>query len=163
MKTIKNTKTEIKEYITAFEANDGTKFYVSNDNPDIAREECKKYEASAKGVITERVQKFKIADTTEGDLTDYGSEEYRVEIFKPSTEEELNVLMMYLDIKAPSASKGLTDNAKELRNAVLKVGNEIIVWWNYKEDWYSVDTLETWTTRLKQNYIDAKDKYKEKS
>lgn len=155
MKTITTTKTETKEYITAFEANDGTMFYVSCDNPDVAREECKKYEASAKGVITERVQKFRIADTTEYDLTDSGSEEYRVEIFKPSTEEELNVLMMYLNMKAPSASKGLKDEAKELREEVLKVGNEIIIWWNYGEDWYTVDTFWTWTLRIKKNYSTA--------
>ena len=161
MKTITNKK-EIIE-VKGFEASDGTKFYTYGIGEDKAREQCEEYERTAQAIITTRVKEFQIADTNESALTECGSDDYRVEIFKPTTEQQLKDLMMYLYIKAPHViSKNMLKEDEEHFEKVMKVGNEIIIWWNYCNDWYTVDTYETWLSRILKHYDEAISRYKEK-
>ena len=162
MKTI-TAKKEIIE-TRGFEAFDGTKFYTYGIGEEEALKQCEAYEKTAEAVIKQRVIKFRIADTNESDLTECGSDDYKVEIFVPKTEEEMKDLMMYLYNKAPHVkTDSMNKEDKEHMDKVMKVGNEIIVWWNYSDDCYTVDTYETWIERIKNHYYKAIEKYKEKN
>ena len=156
--TAKKEIIEVKGYV----ANDGTKFYTYGIGEEQAKKNCEEYEKTAQAVINTRVKKFKIAETNESDLTECGSDDYKVEIFKPITEADMKDLMMYLYNKAQHViTDKLRQEDKDHIDNVLKVGNEIISWWNYCDDWYTVDTYETWLKRILNNYDNAIKRYKE--
>ena len=158
--TAKKEIIEVKGYV----ANDGTKFYTYGIGTEQAKKNCEDYEKTAQAVINARVKKFQIADTNELDLTECGSDDYKVEIFKPMTEADMKDLMMYLYNKAPHViSKNMLKEDEEQFEKVMKVGNEIIIWWNYCDDWYTVDTYETWIKRILNNYDNAIERFKEKN
>lgn len=158
--TAKKEIIEVKGYV----ANDGTKFYTYGIGAEQAKKNCEDYEKTAQAIINARVKKFQIADTNELDLTECGSDDYKVEIFKPMTEEDMKDLMMYLYNKAPHViTDKLRQEDKDHIDNVMKVGNEIIIWWNYCDDWYTVDTYETWLKRILNNYDKAIERFKEKN
>lgn len=162
MKTI-TTKKEVIE-TRGFEAFDGTRFYTYGIGEDEALKQCEEYEKTAEAVINARVKKFKIADMNENNFTECGSDDYRIEIFKPTSENDMKDLMMYLYNKAPHViTDKIRKEDREHIDKVMEVGNEIIIWWNYSEDWYTVDTYETYLARLLKNYDKAIENYKNKN
>lgn len=162
MKTLTRKEEVIKTY--GFQASDGTVFYTYGIGEEQAIKNCEEYEKTAQAVINTRVKAFKIADTNENSFTECGSDDYRIEIFKPTSEEQMKDLMMYLYNKAPHViSDKMRQEDKDHMDKVMKVGNEIMIWWNYDEDWYTVDTYETYLSRILNNYDRAIEKYKEKN
>ena len=141
----------------AFIACDGTPFYVYGEKTaervNEVRMQCAEYERTAQAVIGKRAMKIKIGDSTSYDLTNgEGSDEYQVEIFKPETAENIKDLQMYL---AKAQRYGGIEVNDELIN------KEIMVWWNYDKDGYTVTTLESYMGSIKDAYYNAIEKYKE--
>ena len=92
MKEIKKENTEVK--ITyEYEAIDGTIFK--------SKEECQKYEESAKGVLMSRYMNLVLSECVEYDLFDCGSEENIVEIIKVETEKDVDTIKQLLYINHP--------------------------------------------------------------
>ena len=82
MKEITIDKT-VKE--TWYEASDGTRFR--------AKEECKRYEESAKCVLLTKYKHLVIITITEYDLHQAGSEEYSLDVVKITKEEDIDTIM----------------------------------------------------------------------
>ena len=83
---MKEIKEEVihKSYVTKYEALDGTVFDDS--------EECKKYEASAKGMLLAKYRELEIKMISEYNLFGVGSEEYYVSIVKLRDESDVDLM-----------------------------------------------------------------------
>ena len=155
MKEIAVERTYTERTIQGYEAKDGTKFYSCNCHDlDEAKRECERYENSAFMVVRDRIQKFKIAETTMYQLNCWCNDENEVEIFKPETDEDITNLLLYFKLRNAS-SDGIHDDE-------LKKGKEIIVCWNYDHDYFEIQTYETWIGDFHKEYNYALEKYKEK-
>lgn len=99
MKEIKTTRTI--EEITAYEANDGTRFNT--------KEECEKYESSAEYAISEQFKSLMIREPfTEYEIYEYfgyGSEEYTYVTIEIKDERDLNIALMYQNIRDKTCNK----------------------------------------------------------
>ena len=145
-----------KTEIYAVEAIDGERFYVNatDGSLETAKKNCEEYEKTAKAVITLRAYAFRIADTTSYDLTNgEGSEDYKIEIFKPTNPTQIKDLQMYLKMKGERYDKKF-----ELNDECIN--KEIMVWFNYDEDGYTLETLETYMKSIKDSYYKEIEKYK---
>lgn len=144
---------------TKFIACDGTPFYVHGEKTaervNEVRKKCAEYERTAQVVIGRRAMKIKIGDTTAYDLTNgESSDEYEVEIFKPTTAENIKDLQMYLEKATRYGEMEIDDTL---------INKEVMIWWNYDKDGYTVLTLESYMGTIKEAYYNAIERYKEKS
>ena len=141
----------------AFIACDGTPFYVYGEKTveriNEVRRQCKEYERTAQAVIGKRAMKIKIGESTSYDLTNgEASDEYQVEIFKPATAENIKDLQMYLEGATRYGTMEINDKL---------INKEIMIWWNYDKDGYTVTTLESYMGSIKDAYYSAIKKYTE--
>jgi len=85
-------KTIQKERVSHYEmyiANDGTEF----DD----RDECKKYDESAAGVLSAMLQKIVVKESNEERLFDFGCSDNLVQVLAPTSEEDKKtILQLYL-------------------------------------------------------------------
>jgi hypothetical protein len=83
---MKEIKEEVihKSYVTKYKALDGTVFDDS--------EECKKYEASAKGMLLAKYRELEIKMISEYNLFGVGSEEYYLSIVKLKDELDIDLM-----------------------------------------------------------------------
>ena len=83
---MKEIKEEVihKSYVTKYEALDGTIFESA--------EECKKYEASAKGMLLAKYRELEIKMISEYNLFGVGSEEYYLSIVKLRDESDVDLM-----------------------------------------------------------------------
>lgn len=155
MKEIAVERTYTERTIQGYEAKDGTKFYSCDCmNLEVAKEECERYEKTAYMVVRDRIQKFKIGETTEYGLSDFGCDDNVVEIYRPKTDEDVTNLLHYFELCNASTDGKNKDE--------IKVDNEIIVWWNYDHDYYQIDTYETYIKKFHDRFYWVLDNYKEK-
>lgn len=84
MKEIEKTRTKT-EYYYVYEASDGTEF--------TNRDECLKYEGSAKCVLFTKYNEMDIVDTYEEGIFTVGCEDNDYDIVKVSTEKEAELIM----------------------------------------------------------------------
>lgn len=138
---------EIKETIervvrTEYVAEDGAVFYDEN--------ECKKYEESALFAVSKELkhlgEKGKVL--TQYDINEECSCDCRVEIFDVQTDKDLENLGRYLYLKAKSNGANENDIKRAFNydttyhaeHAFVNVtkGHEVIIFWNYEEDWFWV-------------------------
>ena len=118
--------------------------YVAEDGKIFRDEEqCKKYEESAMFAIAKQLKK--IADITEYDLYEAGSDENEVEVFDIQTPEDLILLKRYLYLKLTAngvEEKNFkdcfesTENRKGYSFDGVTYGHEVIVNWTYDKDWF---------------------------
>lgn len=123
---------ETKVVGTRYVAEDGTIFY--------SQEECMKYEKSALFVARGKLKL--IATTNEADLGLTGCYDDMVEIFDIQTQEDLDNLKAYLHLNL--STHGVRDmdyffgeNA-ELGFNNITLGHEVIIWWGYDQDYFTV-------------------------
>lgn len=139
MKEIKETRTI--EEVKGYEANDGT--FFSN------KEECEKYEKTAKAVIYNKVKPYRIAETTEYDFFLYrGCDDVTVEIFNIETEKVFDDVCMYIKFHERVNYSGEIT----LPKAEDFVGKNMIVSWNYDEDWCDIETIDTIIDKQRKVY-----------
>ena len=140
---------------------DGTVFYFSScGSEDAAREQCKKYEASAKSVVYDRLKNVLVGrertidvigkkdDGTEGktgthqfyfdeDLARFlGCYDCKSYIFTPKSDEDIKNLAMYLELEGKTYGCYSSDVNK------VEVGKNYIVLIDYDGEYYFVGTLE---------------------
>ena len=94
-----------KSYETIYVANDGNEFY--------SEDECRKYEMSALGVVSEKYKRLVKSTTTSYDLFNTGTEDDTIDIVRISTDADKDVVLQYLFI-----CEGAKD--EEERNRISK-------------------------------------------
>lgn len=84
---MKEIKKEIQkvEYVTKYEANDGTIFNDAN--------ECRKYEESAEAVLLSNFRQLQVKFVNEYEMFGVGSEEYFLSIVKLKDKEDVDLVM----------------------------------------------------------------------
>lgn len=123
--------------------------YIAEDGQVFkSEEECSKYEQSALFVVSSKLKKLNTKFINIADLLDEGSTENEVEIFDVQTSEDLENLRKYLYLKA--RKHGATENnieeaftskdgtRTEYVFDSVTVGHEVIIFWNYEQDWFWV-------------------------
>ena len=129
-------KTFVREVEVGYQAVDGTMF-MFNDNKEKAKEECKKYEESALGVVAGRLEGILIKNPLKeikSDIKDsngeivkaptsyyfdedfarmFGYYDYDSYLFYPKTQEDVDNFFMYLSLK------DVDGNIKWLRTRVV--------------------------------------------
>ncbi len=83
----------IKRYDDVFVANDGTEFNT--------KEECEKYENSAKCALMARYKLLVIKESDCFSLFGFGSDEDVIEVVKIESEEDLNLILQILILENP--------------------------------------------------------------
>ena len=95
---MKEVQKEIKKHITIYEAIDGTEFK--------SKEECEKYEESAKCVLIAKYNKLVVRSCTESDIFgDIGSEDETINIVKLSSTSDIDTILQLIALHCPSAAK----------------------------------------------------------
>jgi hypothetical protein len=102
---------ERKSYYDVYVANDGTEFRD--------REECKKYEESAVGVLMAKLRPI-ISETNEYDVSGMGCEDSNVWVAKPSTQDDVDTIMQLYLAKEPYMMKEEYKETVELRRAIVQ-------------------------------------------
>ena len=95
MKIIQQT---ITSHIPAYEAVDGTIFKI--------KEECEKYEESAKCVLIAKYNKLVVRSCTESDIFgDIGSEDETINIVKINNASDIDIILKLIALHAPSVAR----------------------------------------------------------
>ena len=81
---MKEIKKSVESFVTVFVANDGTEFNDKN--------ECSKYESSAKGVLMTKYRPL-VVNTTDGYSVGCGSEDIKIDIVKLKSESDIEFLL----------------------------------------------------------------------
>lgn len=98
----------VKKHV--YEAIDGTHF--------TSKEECEKYEKSARLAINTLYKKFIIKTISEADLTPLGSDEGTIEIIKIHTQEDIKVLLQMYNLYGGSYQPTLDKIATEAQESI---------------------------------------------
>lgn len=140
MTEVKVTRTV--EEVTGYKAIDGTYFR------DV--EECKKYEESAKCVTLAKVKEYRIGRLSEYQLLDAGCDEIAYDIFRVENEKVFDDIMMYIASKIYSPDSYMSDYIERKDDFI---GEEMIVRWNYDEDWCCIQKLDDILKNITDSYI----------
>lgn len=95
---MKEIQKETKQYITVYEAIDGTEFK--------SKEECKKYEESAKCVLIAKYNKLVVRSCVESNIFGcIGSEEEAINIVKLSNTSDIDTILKLIALHSPSIAR----------------------------------------------------------
>lgn len=95
---MKEIQKETKQYITIYEAVDGTEFK--------SKEECAKYEKSAECVLMAKYNKLVVKSCLESDIFGcIGSEEETINIVKINSLSDIDIILKLIALYYPSAAK----------------------------------------------------------
>ena len=137
MKEIQKTKEHV-EYITVYQANDGTEFQD--------REECERYEQTARAVLRTRFLKLVVMDGTECTFFSTGSDENPLYAVKMHSQEDVDTVLQlyYLDNPYILENKDYSKKRKEEVHNLVTTAYEqqdiLFVGENCDEYIYLVDT-----------------------
>lgn len=123
---------EVKSVKTVYVAVDGTEF---ND-----KEECRKYDESAIGVLKGRVKKLAVKVTNEDDLLHSGGSDNESWVIIPKSADEVALIRQLLLVMGLKM-----EHTEELESQIGKV---IWLTQNYDQDYMWFDTLEALTKRV---------------
>ena len=120
---MKKIQKERKSFYDVFVAIDGTEF---ND-----REQCEKYEQSAKGVIMAKIRSLIIQQANEGSIFGLGCCDSMVWVMKPKTQDDADaILQFYLLHNADLTNgehNGMLERARKLVQRALDENDIIFV------------------------------------
>lgn len=102
---------ERKSYYDVYVANDGTEFRD--------REECKKYEESALGVLMAKLRPI-ISETNEYAVSGMGNDDSAVWVAKPATQDDVDTIMQIYLANEPSMMKEEYKETVEYRRAIVQ-------------------------------------------
>lgn len=95
---MKEIQKETKQYITIYEAVDGTEFN--------SKEECAKYEKSAECVLIAKYNKLVVKSCLESDIFGcIGSEEETINIVKINSLSDIDIILKLIALYYPNAAK----------------------------------------------------------
>lgn len=140
---MKEISVEQKTYIRKWEAKDGTQFN--------SREDCEKYENSAKCVILTKYKDFVIKESDEYHLFGIGNEDCQVDVVRVPNEKAIDVIFQAFcffrdwdsDENKEKARKTIT-NAYEY-NDFLLIGNDYEL-----NNFYIIGTLDNVIEQIKE-------------
>lgn len=142
---MKEIKEEIKrvEYITKYEAIDGTLFEDAN--------ECRKYENSARAVLLSRYKTLVINKFCEDGLFGVGSCDYDIDIVKVTDSEDIDLVLQLLILYNPHIEKDqerLTSYRKQL-NTAMEDDDVVFIGRGYDDDsFYIIDSLINFLNKI---------------
>lgn len=120
---MKEIKEEVihKSYVTKYKALDGTIFDDS--------EECKKYEASAKGMLLVKYKELEIKMISEYNLFGVGSEEYYVSVVKLRNESDVDLMTQLYFLFNPRYENDscCIEEARSIFRKAIKTGDFLII------------------------------------
>lgn len=129
---MKEVQKEISQHVTVYEAIDGTEF--------TSKEQCKKYEESAKCVLMAKYTKLVVKSCSEYDLLHTGSEDDTVNIVKLNNESDINTILLLIALHCPNAAKNtewLQEREKRLVDA-YNTNSLIVIGRGYEEDCFYI-------------------------
>jgi len=129
------TKEVVTREVTGYEAFDG-KFFKS-------KEECEKYEESAKGIAAQGAMEYKIGDGWQQDLYDDAQCECGVEVFDIKNSDVLFKVNMYIALQTNEDRWLISDEY---------IGKPVIIMWGYDREWCSWSTLDKLIEHMTQGY-----------
>lgn len=94
-----------KSYETIYVANDGTEFADKN--------ECKKYDESAAGVLNAMLRKITVKSGKEESIHGYGCEENPIDVLAPTCEEDKKIILQMYLLANPHIQPGRDDKRIE--------------------------------------------------
>lgn len=112
--------------------------YVANDGTEFAdRDECKKYDESAVGVLSAMLQKIVVKTSDEERIFDFGCSENPVQVLAPTSEEDKKTILQLYLLKNPHLGdekhKHYVDSALNLIDRAIKEKDYLLVGRGY--DW----------------------------
>ena len=125
--------------VYGYKAEDGTYFNT--------KEECKKYEESAKLVCYGKAKQYLIGESTEYGITEFGCDDIHVDIYTVPDMEAAKIIEQYIVLE--------TGSKDDVGTVTSRIGKEIILFWNYDKDYVWVTTLEEYLEVIKNNYARA--------
>ena len=143
MKEIKKERTVYDIY---YEAVDGTQFN--------SKEECQKYENTAKAVLRERFKKLVLKATTEYSFFGIGSDDDKLFIVKMETEADRDtVLQLYYNdnswvLNGDAMSISLKERAFNMVTKAFTENDILFVGENYDGDIYLINTRAAFIEKL---------------
>ena len=133
---MKENKVARTVYDIHYEATDGTKF--------VNREECEKYEQTAKAIIRTRFLKLVVNEGTEYHYFNVGSDDDSVYAVKLNSREDADTVLAYYYITNPSVLEEnniyYKERAVEYVETALKEQDIIFIGENYDGDIYIINT-----------------------
>lgn len=147
MKRIEKEYTRIEKEIS-YEAWDGETFSKPED--------CIEYENNARGVIAKKVQDFQVTKGSEYDLFfpfGVGSDDYAMEIYKPTSTKDIDNLNQYMNMFDPSTALVREEY----------IGKVLILRFNYDKDWVRAQTLDEMIEEFRKNFSECILKEEKKS
>lgn len=137
MRTIEKEK---KSFYEVFVANDGTEF--------TDRDECRKYEESAKGVLMAKIRPLVVKETTMEDLWGIGSCDNTMWIVKVDSQDAADIIMqVYLFVNEHLLSGEFTERVERARALVQRAfveGEFLFIECGYEMDgFYFIGTPNT--------------------
>lgn len=141
---MKEIKKEIINYVTKYQSFDGLEFN--------SKEECEKYENSAKGIVRSRFLKLVVRDIDEYALF-FGNEENTVYYVQFREEGDIDTFLHYMYLVNPWL---LQDDYKSQRESMIELSRKafnndepLLVSENYEGNMWVLDTLSSLISRLK--------------
>lgn len=132
---MKEVQKEIKQYITVYEAIDGTEFK--------SKEECKKYEESAKCVLIAKYNKLVVRSCVESDIFGcIGSEEETINIVKINSASDIDTILKSIALHNPSTAKN-PEWLQKIENRLVNAYNSnslVIIGRGYEGDCFYLST-----------------------
>lgn len=150
---MKEIKIENTVYTTQYEAIDGTRF--------TSKEECEKYDNTARAILKEKFRKLVIDEGTEETFFICGSDENTAYAVKIASEEDADVVLQLYFLDNPwvldekDYNKSVRDKALKMVDRTLKEKDILFVGENYEGDCYLITTRNALIEKL--NNIDKKD------
>ena len=143
MKEIKEeTKREVIDTHIYYEATDGTKFANS--------EECKRYEASALGVIRSKATKLIVSENHDAWALLGGFDDNTVTAFKPQNSEDVDTLMQLMLLENPWLTNDIRKELRDKRYSIISdacKNNDLVLFGvNCDNEYYFINS--------RQNIID---------
>lgn len=129
------TKEVVTREVTGYEAFDG-KYFKS-------KEECEKYEGSAKGVAAAGAMEYKIGDGWQQDLYDDAQCECAAEIFDIKNSDVLFKVNMYIALQTNEDKYPIPDKY---------IGEKLIIMWGYDKEWCYWATLDELIEKMTKGY-----------
>lgn len=133
--------TEIKE--TFYKATDGTLFEE--------REECLKYESSARCVLLTRYENLVIKTLSEGEVFGCtGSDDYEIDICKVKDDRDIDIILQLHKLHCSSISINTLKDIKEKLETSINCGAVLIGrGYNREETFYFLTTTNNLVERIK--------------
>lgn len=143
---MKEISVEQKTYIHKWEAKDGTQFN--------SREDCEKYENSAKCVVLAKYKDFVIKESDEYHLFGIGNEDCQIDIVRVSNEKAINAIFQAFCFFRDWESDENKEKARKTIIDAYRYSDVLLIGRGYElNDFYIIGTLENKLEEIKERVL----------